>query len=60
MVFERSKGAVPASAFFNLNSIQLVGGKGAGSFIYILDKIREVSNEKDKSQLSSMSMIRIV
>ena len=34
--------------------------EGAGSFIYIWDKIREVSNEKDKSQLSSMQMIRIV
>ena len=60
MLFEISEGAVPASAFFNPNSIQFVGGKGAGSFIYILDKIREVSNEKDKSQLSLMSMIRIV
>ena len=30
MLFETSKGAVPASAFFNLNSSQLVGGKGAG------------------------------
>jgi len=34
VLFETSKGAVPACAFFNPNSIQLVGGKGAGSFIY--------------------------
>jgi hypothetical protein len=32
MLFETSKGAVPASAFFNPNSIQLVGGKGADNF----------------------------
>jgi len=33
VLFETPKGAVPASAFFNPNSIQLVGGKGADRFI---------------------------
>ena len=48
MLFETSKGAVPASAFFNQNSIQLVGGKGAGK----LKAEKSLASERVKKQFS--------
>ena len=48
VLFETSKGAVPASAFFNQNSIQLVGGKGAGK----LKAEKSLASDRVKKEFS--------
>ena len=62
MIFETSKGAVPTSAFFNPNSIQFVGGKGAYKFhksrsITINKEITIIVDVDDKNCLAELTIV---
>ena len=62
MLFAIHGGAVPASAFFNPNSIQFVGGKGAYKFhksrsITINKEITIIVDVDDKNCLVQLTVV---